>query len=221
VSIASRLLKANPSVQVSDTLTGDFTVPSRKGDFYTPLSNQFEGLANVTVTTDTSSVVLSGLSAFDSYSVLRVMYRIRSTGSSQNGEEIYVRWNNISTSTYNRGYHGVYHVSGEYGAGYGTHTNLAQNTSASIIGFTPDASALPYNYAYGYFDMYDAQNTNKKKAVMGEYWCAKGDTWSPSFHGLAHVSHNTNTLPSSIDLSCSAGNVAAGSIVQLYGFKGY
>lgn len=206
---------------MSDTLTGDFTVPSRKGDFYTPLSNQFEGLYTTTITTASATVTLSGLSSFDSYSILRFMYRIRGTGSNQNGVEIYARWNGISTSTYNRAYQGGYHISGDYGSGYGTHTNLATGTSASIMGFAPDASALPYNYAYGYFDMYDAQNTNKKKAVMGEYWCAKADTWSPCYHGLAHVSHNSNTVPSSFEFSLSSGNIDVGSIFQIYGFKGY
>lgn len=41
MSLINRLLKANPSAQVSSMLTGSFTIPSAKGVFFTPSTKAF------------------------------------------------------------------------------------------------------------------------------------------------------------------------------------
>ncbi len=160
MSLASRLLGANPSVQVSTLLTGAITTPSAKSAFSDP--GEFNSISTVTVGSGgTSSVSFTSIPATYTHLQIRALSKSNQTGTSGEFEGLSLRFNSDSGSNY------AYH----YTRGNGTSVSSGNASSQTFmsIGLQPDTgySSASSMFAGHILDIVDYANTNKYKTLRG------------------------------------------------------
>jgi len=207
MSLPSRLLGANPSIQVSTLLSGSLTTPSAKSAF---TSTSYESIASTTVGSGGSAnVEFTSIPA--TYTHLQIRGIARGTRANTR-DDVVMRINSDSGNNY---------------AGHQIYSD-GSSVSASTLGGTP-----PVNYLYpfyapaanatssvfgaGIIDILDYANTNKNKTLRSLNGIDVNGSGEMLFRSGLWLSVSAIT---SITLTCASGNFAQYSQFALYGIKG-
>jgi len=207
MSLPSRLLGANPSIQVSTLLSGSLSTPSAKGVFET---GSFNSIASVIGDGSSSTITFSSIPSTYQHLQLRFQGRIALAG----GGSVYnavIRFNSDTGSNYT--WHAI-RGTGSSALGYGS----ASNDKITVDSVFPDANVTANVFATAIVDIHDYVSTSKNKTVRafsGYDTNSAGNVWLQSGVWL-----NTNAITSITITNNATSNFVAGSVFSLYGIKG-
>lgn len=205
MSLPSRLLGANPSIQVSTLLSGTLTTPSARGTFEL---GSFESIASTTAGSGgVSSVTFSSIPA--TYTHLQIRFLSRSDRAS-GGDYFSMRFNADAGANYYLG-----HQLQGNGA---TPTSYANGSGTSIlVERVPSADSPASCFAVGVLDILDYANTNKYKTTRSVLGFDGNGSGVVNFASGAWFS---NTAISNIVITMVTGLHVQYSRFALYGIKG-
>ena len=208
MSLPSRLLGANPSIQVSTLLSGSLSTPSAKLAFS---ENDYFQIAT-SFNPGTSVVTFNSIPTDYKFLELRTYHK---DARSPVYSGITVRFNNDSgASSY--AYYSP-QVDSRVGAPFDSSTTASN--SLAVPG--PGSSASTY-YGSSVWKIFDYQSTTKKKVV----------TWQGGYVGFSDGSSEQGIVTAGsgqwintaaitrIDVNTSSGNFGSLSRISLYGIKG-
>lgn len=207
MSLPSRLLGANPSIQVSALLSGSLSTPSAKQAFVEPGS--FESIFTSALTGDTANVDFTYIPQTYQHLQVRLIAR-DSRNDSSVGNPINYRFNSDTGANYT--YHYLYGASGSASAGAATSaTEIPAYTIA-----TTSANANTFGGAIS--DILDYSNANKFKTVR-TIGGLENNGGNQSVFFTQGVWRNTAAI-TSIRLLSVSFNLKQYSHIALYGIKG-
>lgn len=204
MSLPSRLLGANPSIQVSTLLSGSLSTPSAKQAFNSFESN-YQSIATQTVSSGTAGT-LDFSSIPSTFKHLQLRGYIKFNGSGN----ISIRIGNGSPDTgANYAYHYFYATGGSLvSAG-------EANRNTGYIGYYQSANSM---WASFIVDIPDYGNTNKYKSIMSQ------QTSTHTTDGIIMLNSTSWRSKSAIDFirvfSADSMDFQTGSHVALYGIGG-
>jgi hypothetical protein len=200
VTLTSRLLGANPSIQVSTLLSGSLSTPSAKGTFTVP--GDYVSIAS-TVGDDSSFVGFSNIP--QTYKHLQLRVSATSTGGSI-GNALIMRVNDSSSANYSG--HKMWGTGGsntQQGFDAGTSWNLTGSQSAR-------GTLYPYGLIFDFPNYSNTSNYKSVHAMGGGINTTNGEV--VIFSGLFH-----STLAITA-LSLLNVNYTANATFSLYGIAG-
>lgn len=208
MSLPSRLLGANPSIQVSTLLSGSLTTPSAKQAFVEPGS--FESISTSVLTGDTANINFTSIPQTYKHLQVRLIGRDGRNDSSV-GNPINFRFNSDTGST-NYTYHYLYGAAGSASAGASGSTNMIP---AYTIATT---SANSNTFGAIVTDILDYSNGNKYKTIrsMGGLNNNGGNESVFFTHGM----WKNNNAITDITIFSDSFNLKQYTHVALYGIKG-
>jgi hypothetical protein len=202
MSLPSRLLGANPSIQVSTLLSGSLTTPSAKGAFD---GGRFEFIDGSLLTVDASSVTFSSIP--QTYRALILRSSARTTSSQT---DTYMRYNGDSSSIY------ANHLVVGSGSSLNVFDLTAQTQTRSaclLTGSTQPAAT----FGIGYVLINDYSSTTKLKTGKS-YVGTVGPSSGGEMQWYDNIYASTSAI-TTILLSPGGGNFVSGSRFNLYGVK--
>jgi hypothetical protein len=209
VSLATRLLGANPGVQVSSALSGALTTPGAKGAFSTI---SFDSIATYAVGSTAQSVItFSSIPSTYKHLQLRAFAR---NNSATTETAILVRLNSDSTANNYRPRHlltGDGAAVNAYADGYGTFSGLM---AGSTYGGGNPASLFAPNII-DIFDYADTTKLTTTRAINGSE--TNGDGYASIVSGLWLNSAAVNTITLQV---YDGASFVQYSHFALYGIKG-
>ena len=202
MSLPSRLLGANPSIQVSTLLSGSLTTPSAKSAFIPPTA--FESIATVTVGAG-GAVTVEFTSIPATYSHLQVRFIAR---SGQSPASMRMTFNSDSGSNYS--YHEL----------NGDGSTAAASTAAPLqFIYTGQYFNTTNHFGAGVVDILDYSSTNKAKTAR--ILSGREDNGSGRIFLHSGAWYNSSTAVTSITFTREPGNnFAQYTTFALYGIKG-
>jgi hypothetical protein len=210
MSLPSRLLGANPSIQVSSLLSGSLSTPSAKRAF---IGSDFESISTVTVSSGTSaSVTLSSIPQTYTHLQIRSMNVCSSASTGQSG--VWMRFNSDTTS-------GSTNYPNHLIQGNGTSPSAGFQTSAGNVGFVTTNSTIGSNiFAVGICDILDYTDTTKYKThrTLNGFDGNQASTSKGQVHFTSGVWLNTAAI-TSITLTPQDGPWGTYTTFALYGIK--
>jgi hypothetical protein len=210
MSLPSRLLGANPSIQVSTLLSGSLTTPSAKGTFVPP--TDFEPIATQLGTGSSATITFSSIPSTYKHLQLRILARDLGAGTSVDNAT-FIRLNNTTTNSYTwhnfRGDGSSLTVQGNAfggtgGNGYINAITAAGGNTAGIMGV-------------GIIDILDYTNTSKLKTFTTFTGTEQNGSGSIA---LGSGIFNSTAAISRIDIVGSQASFTTTSVFSLYGLKG-
>jgi hypothetical protein len=207
MSLPSRLLGANPSIQVSTLLSGSLATPSAKQSFI-PLTN-FDSIASFNLSTTTASVTFSDIPQIYKDLHLRVTARNSGSGTGTNIALI-MRFNGDSTINYSRF------------AIYGNGSTVSVSNTATDSRVLIDNTLVGGGSAAGYFggyiiDIHDYASTTIKKSVRSISGADNNTNRLTAIYG--NLWNDTSAI-SSIVITPESDSFASGCTFSLYGITG-
>lgn len=202
MSLPSRLLGANPSIQVSTLLSGSLTTPSAKGTFEL---GSFDSIATTTLTTATASITFSSIPS--TYTHLQIRGIARSVGANVN---ITVQLNSDTGSNYT--YHNI------IGNGAAVTANGGASSSVLYLGFTPETASTASCFSGTVIDILDYTNTNKYTTLRSITGSDLNGSGSVRFMSGAWLS--TSAVTSVVLTISGSDSFQQYSSFALYGIKG-
>lgn len=198
MSLPSRLLGANPSIQVSTLLSGSLTTPSAKSAF---VPSSFQSISTVSITTNTSTFSFTDIP--QTFTHLQIRYIAKQSA----GTAYFVRaqYNgNTTTSNY------TYHVLNATGSA------MTVGAGTNEINYYPRMASSANSFGIGIVDILDYRDTNKNTTIkaMGGH----DDNGSGNVDFLSGVFLQTAAI-TSIEFSIFLGQFAPYSHFALYGIK--
>ena len=210
MSLPSRLLGANPSIQVSTLLSGSLSTPSAKQAF---VSNSYESIATVTVGAGGQSTMTFS-SIPSTYTHLQLRGLIRNSSASTGQLDMYMRFNGDSGATKYTAYHLFY---GQDTTSKGSAASFNQSSIAGAY-FLRDGNSANYFTAV-IIDIFDYKNTNKFKSTKSFVGSNPASTVG-RIALMGGLWKDTSAI-TSIDLTVEGGNnFVQYSQLALYGIKG-
>lgn len=153
MSLATRLLGANPGVQVSNALSGSLTTPGAKGTFIPPAD--FQSIQTYTLASPTSTITFSSIP--QTFKHLQLRHIARTTNTATNGN-MYIQLNGDTANNYS------WHRFEAYGSGI-TSGGAANAAAFAVAGLMTGASSISNAFGCGILDFMDYSNTNKLKTM--------------------------------------------------------
>ena len=206
MSLPSRLLGANPSIQVSTLLSGSLSTPSAKQAFVPPTN--FESIASFTASS--SFTVETFTSIPQNYVSLQL--RILSRRSNGVGHVIGLNFNGDQTSNY--WFHNL------QGIGTTNQINVNSSASARINAFVGHTNTnLSNQFGAGIIDIHDYASSTKKTTIR----CFGGCDTNASGGGMVSITSgvwNVTDAITSIRVDALGDTMVAGTTFALYGIKG-
>lgn len=201
MSLASRLLGANPSIQVSTLLSGSLTTPSAKQAFIPPGS--FNSISSTTLTSTATEIIFSSIPQTYQHLQIRLMMK-------------YAGADNMKIS-FNSGGITVPHSYGLYSNGNGTIYSLYDTTNG-IMSF--NAGSSTDDWAVGIYDITNYADTKYRKTVRALIGIPRNN--ADGHAGIVSAYTASTTAISSIRLFLvdSGSNFSVGSTFALYGIAG-
>jgi hypothetical protein len=216
VSLATRLLGANPGAQVSSALTGALTTPGAKGVFQTVPPGTFISLAtiNITSATNTSSVSFTNIpSVFPRLQIRGYVH----TNRADVQDTFTLRFNgdsgasNYSTRQFNGS--GGLSYSNLTSANDGGHDSIGSTAFTGLIGGNTGVPAPII------IDIANVRSDQYKGVLM--YGGEQPNSTSDGRIGFtAGNFRNTNSLITSITFHCIGTQFKTDTKIALYGIKG-
>ena len=209
MSLPSRLLGANPSIQVSALLSGSLSTPSAKGAFV-PLIESYESISTVTVGSNVSSITFSSIPATYTHLQVRIMARNAATGGTT--QNLNMTINNDSGGNY------TFHQLNSDGSSVGAYGEGLGRTNCVQVVHIPTSAAASSIFGVGIIDIIDYTNTNKLRTIKSLRGQDQNNTdGSVALHSYMY---NSTTAVSRLDFSGSGGDIVQYSSFALYGVKG-
>lgn len=211
MSLPSRLLGANPSIQVSSLLSGTLTTPSAK--------QAFEPASLFTISTSTGSASSFTLSSIpQTYRHLQLRMRLKNARTDAPYSGVYVRLNADSGANYS--YSGIdwdSRAGAPFGSASSGATSLFNGQTLGTGAYVTSTSV----YSYHIIDIFEYSNTNyyTTACYYGGY-VDNGSGYSIKSNGHCHTSawHNTAAV-TSIAITTDNPNFDSGTHIALYGIK--
>jgi hypothetical protein len=214
MSLPSRLLGANPSIQVSTLLSGSLSTPSAKGTFFS-ITDSYESIATYTVTSSDTEINFTSIPATYKHLQIRALVK----GGRTIGNDGWSMQFNSDATSGNYSYHYFRLTSPGIAKNSGGGSSNAIELG-EIIGNYANAND---KFTICVADIIDYANTTKFKIVrsIGGYdqdgtTAGNADTDMINWYGSTWES---TSAVNSIKLLCSNG-LRQYSIVSLYGIKG-
>jgi hypothetical protein len=207
VSLATRLLNANPGAQVSNALTGALTTPGAKGA-YSGVTGAFDALSTVIVPSGgLSTITFAGIPQ-TGYSHLQIRVLGRSLGA---GTE-----SNIA-GTFNSDTSASYTTHYLQGNGSTTSSSYAGLAASEFYAGRQSASASTAGmFGIAIIDILNYANTNQNKTLRS--LSGHDQNGSGELFYWSAVYLKTNAI-NSITLNCQGSGFAQNSQLALYGVK--
>jgi hypothetical protein len=205
MSLPSRLLGANPSIQVSSLLSGSLTTPSAKGSFIPP--TDFESIASFTGSNQ-SEIIFSSIP--QTYQHLQVRMITRMSSSSTTDVLMYV--NNDSSANYSMG-----HYRGSVPST--TAANFANESYLTALQSTGTGSTTGL-FGVAIIDIFNYANTTKQKSMFSFYGNCHPNTSNGQIRFQGSLWRSTAAITSLKFFDSNAGNFLSGSRISLYGIAG-
>lgn len=207
MSLPSRLLGANPSIQVSTLLSGSLTTPSAKGAFIPPTA--FESIATVTVGSGGSAEIsLTSIPATYTHLQIRAILRASRNDAA---DGIKVQYNSDTASNYS--YHFLRGEGSSIASSGGANLS-SMDIQDSMVGQTGGANM----FGAVIIDILDYANTNKYKTERS--------IGGHDRNGAGYIDfgsgnwRNTNAITSIQIKPLYGSGFAQYSDIALYGIKG-
>lgn len=208
MSLITRLLTANPSIQVSTLLSGSLSTPSAKRAFS---DGAFDSIASYNLTDRSGSFVINNIP--QNYKHLQFRVSGRTTGT-YTYSSFYLRPNSDTGSNYT--FYALYgDTSTPASSGRGTGGGDTSVITQNIAG---DTSA-PWIYGFVISEILDYSNTNKYKTFRSYGGYDNVNVGSPK--GTCNTNSNlwlSTSAITSIQVSTD-GDFQPGTIISLYGIK--
>ena len=214
MSLPSRLLGANPSIQVSTLLSGSLTTPSAKGTF---VSGSYDSIATETLASNTVSITFSGIPSTYKHLQIRGLLRESWAGGATGQVSSNIRLNGDTGSNYTQNY-------------------LRQSTSAlqsaydgssltriNYTGFPSGTSGLDGMYGALIIDIHNYNDINKWRTVRifnGSAIGTAGEYSSSMVDLTVGAWKNTADAVNSVTIFSGITSLFAGSTIALYGIEG-
>lgn len=200
MSLPSRLLGANPSIQVSTLLSGSLTTPSAKGAFS---EGSFFAIQSEVLGSTSSTISFTSIPS--TYTHLQL--RSWASSSTQNAD-IFVRFNeDASSSNYDTIYWGS--------NGSNTPGGANSATPGAYYGLNATESGYPW---VGVMDIQDYTNTSNHKNLIANSGSDRNNVSTGTIYH--HGSRWKNTVAiNRIDIVIISASFSVGSIFALYGMK--
>lgn len=195
MSLPSRLLGANPSIQVSTLLSGSLTTPSAKGAFSEP--GDFESIATSTLSSATASVTFNSIP--QTYKHLQ----IRMIGFSDNGNYHYMS-SNLTVGRRHTFYH--------------TDTTVLGTNSGESPGLPLNIGGMTGVFA-NIIDIADYTSTNKLKQFKSHLSNDRNGSGQQVF-AMGYWTEAGTALNSLTFTMGGSGNFSQHTDIALYGIKG-
>lgn len=202
MTLTSRLLGANPSIQVSTLLSGSLTTPSAKSAF---VPNSYESISTTALSTDTASITFSSIPATYTHLQIRCIARIDQANTDDN---VYLRFNGDTGANY----------AGHYLFADGSTTTAAAAASQNqgVASRTTGANSSASIFGVGICDILDYANTNKYKTARV---LTGHDQNGSGLIFLMSTLWQSSSAVTSITLFALTGNMKQYSHFALYGIK--
>lgn len=199
MTLARRLLVANPSMQVSDALTGSISLPSAKLSVTNDLGS-YNSIATVTADGSSTSLTINNIPQNYKNLVLRISCRTQGTGADG---AVLVGFNGSTNyAAYNHYIYGAY--AGGFGSGGGT------------SGYLMNSSGVNNYWTASIFEIDDYTDTNKLKVVKNWNGYANSSGYFFVYSGY----WNSYNAVTSLTFTSTNGNWSAGSKFCVYGLEG-
>jgi hypothetical protein len=219
VSLATRLLGANPGAQVTTALTGALTTPGAKGAFIEP--GTFQSIQTYSLASATSTITFSSIP--QDFKHLQLRHIARSTNASTSGN-MYIQFNSDAGNNY------AWHRFEAFGNGI-TSGGAASQPAFAVGGLMNGANSITNAFGCGILDILDYTNTNKLKTMRTLTGYENNGTGSAgNDQGYLNLASSlwfkagsgvTGDAITSITITVNGGgNFAIYSQFALYGIKG-
>jgi hypothetical protein len=209
MSLPSRLLGANPSIQVSTLLSGSLSTPSAKGTFSPP--GDYESIATVTVGSGGQTTVeFTSIPSTFKHLQVRAIARDNRVPPSGNFNNMHLRLNSDTGANY------TYHTL----RGNGSAASADGATGSTVTDYTviPSSTAGSNRFGAQIWDILDYANTNKFKTIR---MLSGADNNSDGFiEFTSSLWQNTNAITSLTFLLSSTPSFVQYTQYALYGIKG-
>lgn len=215
MSLATRLLSANPGAQVTTALTGALTTPGAKGAF-SNFSESFESIATVTISSATSGNQVNTI-AFNSipqtFKHLQLRGIARDTWTASGVGEFYI-YPNSSTGVYTD--HWIF---GDGGGNVPTASVLTARSDGAFMGamIRGGVSSYPNTFASFVIDIVDYSESNKFKSLKS----MAGSDYNGGGGAIFQTATLLQQAPiTSLNITANGYGFARYSHFALYGIKG-
>lgn len=209
MSLPSRLLGANPSIQVSTLLSGSLSTPSAKQAFIPPANPVFDSISTYTVASTVAEITLSSIPSTYKHLQVRMNVFSNSFGS------VFMRINSDSNAS-------NYQSSGMWGQ----QNNASGQVSGILSGrpaILPNVGAGQLGTTYPYLliiDILDYKDTNKVKTIRSFHGVSTNSTHYNDTVGLAGGIWNSTSAINTLMFYLDGGNdYRVYSKIALYGIK--
>lgn len=205
MSLPSRLLGANPSIQVSTLLSGTLTTPSARQAFVSPA---FESIASANGTGSSGTVTFSGIPSTFQHLQIRILGR-----SSSTGREALIRFN------------------ADTGSNYAEHNLRGNGATAAAVGeasktsiasaYVATSGAATDTMGVSIIDIHDYASTTKNKTLRALSGLSDNNlqTTNERIYLFSGLWMDTDAIDS-ISIASNSGNWTTSSVFALYGIRG-
>jgi hypothetical protein len=206
MSLPSRLLGANPSIQVSTLLSGSLSTPSAKGVFIPP--GDFQSIASYTGTGQ-ATITFSSIPTTFQHLQVRMITRLSSSSTT----DVYMRFNGNSSAVYNEG-----HIRGAAPGTVGAY-NVADSTYFTALQSTGTGSTSDL-FGVSIIDIFNYNRSNAHKAIRSVYGNCHLATSNGQVRFSGGLFASQTAITSIVFTDSNAGNFLTGSRISLYGING-
>jgi len=211
MSLPSRLLGANPSIQVSALLSGSLSTPSAKGAFVP--TGDFESIATYTAATAQSSIVFSSIPSTYQHLQIRAITRGSNAGISALG---YIIVNDNNTA----GDYIFYHLlTGDQSTVVNQYNDFTSQAGLGFALHTISNTGTANYFSPTVIDFIDYKNTNKFKNMRNITGFVGGSGNECQSRMTSGTFKSTNAI-TKFEFILSGCNFMAGSEIALYGIRG-
>lgn len=209
MSLATRLLKANPGVQVSAALSGALTTPGAKSVFAPP--NSYESIATAVGTGSSGTVTFSSIPQTYKHLQIRIIGRLSAAYDFFSDARIY--FNGVGGTSY------TYHVL--RGTGSAAEAAQAAGTANSYILRSVSGALVAANVmGVGIVDIHDYTSTTRNKTIRAFSGGDSNSAVNNDGVGLSSGLFIDTNAVTSVSLQTDGGNWTNQSVFSLYGIKG-
>lgn len=162
MSLATRLLLANPGAQVTTALSGALTTPGAKGTFIPPTS--YESIGTVTGDGTSSSLTISSIP--QTFTHLQVRWVARNNRSATLVDTLQMYFNSDNPTggaTNNYARHAIRHTKGGTTIGYQVDSGTSEVVALGLIPAVSNSTSI---IGSGIAEIQDYTNANKFKSVF-------------------------------------------------------
>ena len=206
MSLATRLLSANPGAQVTTALTGALTTPGAKGAFVE--TGIYESIASYTGTGQ-ATITFSSIPTTFQHLQVRMITRLSSSSTT----DVYMRFNGNSSAVYNEG-----HIRGAAPGTVGAY-NVADSTYFTALQSTGTGSTSDL-FGVAIIDIFNYNRSNAHKAIRSVYGNCHLATSNGQVRFSGGLFASQTAITSIVFTDSNAGNFLTGSQISLYGIRG-